>query len=317
REMISVGAALTMTRRRAIGLALGALAGAPTVRAQGTATPLKLGVLSDMDGPYGDLGGRGSIIAAQMAVQDFGGSVLGRPIAIISADHLNKPDVAVTIARRWFDQDGVTAIFDLTSSPVALAVQALAAEKKRLSFVSTASIDALTGKQCSPLGASWTFDSYSLAKIVATALATPDPSWFFLGVDNAGGDAMQNALTPFLRANGAKIIGSARHPYDTPDMSAYLLQAQSSGAGYIAVASSGSDLVNVIKQAREFGLSTSGQTLVGMPVFMSTLKAMGLDAANGLAFATGFASDASPEAAAWSQRLTWPRRMNGSGRKFP
>ncbi len=285
----------------AMALALVPILGLPTGKAR-AGDAVKVGVLTDMGGPYADVGGRGSVIAAEMAVRDFGGSVLGKPISVLSADNQEKPDVATAIARRWYDE-GVEMITDLSGSPMALAVQALATEKKRIAITTTASNDALTNQQCSPFGAHWVFDSYSTGKTVAPSLAAPGSTWFFLTVDNAGGEGLQKALVPFLQANGARVLGSVRHPLGTADMSSFLLQAQASGAKYIALANAGQDLVNVMKQAQEFGLAERGQTPVGMTVFMSTLKAMGLDAANGMLFATGFVSSASPEAAAWSKRF--------------
>lgn len=271
--------------------------------AHGAEPSVKIGVLTDMGGPYGDLGGPGSVIAAEMAVRDFGNSVLGRPIVVVSADHQSKPDVAVSIARRWFDVEGVNVIVDLSSSPVALAVQWLAAQKKRLTLISTAAAEALTNEQCSAYGAHWTWDSYSAGKAIAAAMAVPDSTWFFVAVDTAGGSALQGGLMRFLEKAGAKIVGGVRHPLNVADMSSFLLQAQASRAKYVALANGGGDLISAIKQAREFGLPQGGQTLVATVLFQTDIKALGLESAQGLVSATGFVSDANPDAAEWSKRF--------------
>ncbi len=256
-----------------------------------------------MNGPYSDIAGTGSVLAAQMAIEDFGTKALGKPIRFISADHQNNPDLGVSIAREWLDSQGVDIILDLPNSGVALAVQNLAREKNRISVISSAATDVATNQQCSPTGAHWTYDSYSAGKVLATALAKPGSTWFFITVDYVGGISLQNSATPFIEAAGGKILGSVRHPLNSSDMSSYLLQAQSSGAQYVAFASSGADLINGVKQAREFGLTSHGQQMVGIVVFMTDLKAIGLEAADGMAFTTGFAADSSPEAAAWATRF--------------
>lgn len=296
-----------LTRRgllRAGSGALGVAAGIPFVSSARAADEgVKIGVLNAVSGAYADIGGRGSVVAAQMAIADFGGSVLGKPVAIVSADHQSKPDIGLTIARQWIDRDGVDMILDLSTSPVALAVQGLGASKNRITIVSSGSVDALTGEQCSPYGAHWTYDSYSIAKVVSSALARSGSTWFFITVDNAGGHSLEAALTPFLKANGARILGSARHPLNTADMSSFLLQAQSSGANYIALANAGADMIGTVKQAQEFGITQAGQTLVGTATFLTDLKAMGLEAANGLVYGTAFYSGISPAAEEWSKRF--------------
>ncbi len=201
-----------------------------TASAQQGDRTVRIGVLTDMEGAYGDVSGKGSVVAAQMAIEDFGGHAFGNPIKLETADHQNKPDVAVAIARQWFGKDGIDMIVDLPNSGVALAVQHLAQEMNKISIISAASTDASTNKQCSPNGAHWTYDSYSAGKVVAKALGKPGSTWFFLTVDYAGGIGLQNSLSQFLEPAGAKVIGSARYPLDTLDMSSFLLQAQASGA---------------------------------------------------------------------------------------
>ncbi len=264
---------------------------------------MKIGVLTDLGGPYSDASGRGSVIAAEMAVRDFGGTVLGRPVTIISADHQGKPDVAVATARRWYDAEGVDVIADLAGSPIALAVQAVAAEKKRISLTSTAAADPLTNARCSPYGAHWTFDSYSLVKTLAAGFATPGSTWFILATDNDGGRAMARSIATILNKAGARIVGQTYHPLGTADMSSFLLQAQASGAKYIALGNGGADLVNAVKQAGEFGLTSHGQTVVAFATHLTDLKAMGLATAKGLVFPMGFVSEQSAEAAEWSRRF--------------
>lgn len=285
----------------AVTLAL--FVGVALVPAEAAAQQITIGVLTDMSSAYSDVGGTGSILAAKMAIDDFGGSVLGKPIRLVSADHQNKPDLGVAIGREWFDTQGVDMIVDLPSSAVALAVQNLAREKNRISIISSASTDIATNQQCSPTGAHWTYDGYSAGKVLATALAKPGSTWFFVTVDYIGGISLENSVKPFIEAAGGKVVGGVRHPLNSPDMSSYLLQAQSSGAQFIAFANSGSDLVNGMKQAGEFGLTSHGQQMVGTVVFMTDLKAIGLKAADGLFFSNGFSAAASPEAAAWSKRF--------------
>jgi branched-chain amino acid transport system substrate-binding protein len=292
----------TIVLRTVVALCLICTVATASAQQQGDRT-VRIGVLTDMEGAYGDVSGKGSVVAAQMAIEDFGGNALGTPIKLVAADHQNKSDVAVAIAREWYGKDGIDMIMDLPNSGVALAVQHLAYEMNKISIISAASTDAATNKQCSPNGAHWTYDSYSAGKVVAKALGKPGSTWFFLTVDYAGGISLQNSLSQFLEPAGAKVIGSARYPLDTLDMSSFLLQAQASGAKYVALATAGTGLVTTMKQAREFGLTSQGQTMVGIVVFMSDLKAIGLEAADGLLFSTGFWSEASPEAAAWSKRF--------------
>ena len=298
---------MTQNRRIAILLIVLLIGSVARLQAQpqmpGNA-PAKIGVLTELSGPYSDFSGRGSIAAAEMAVRDFGGSVLGRPVVVISADHQGKPDLALTIARRWFDEDGVTAITDISGSPVALAVESLATEKRRLALNATASTDALTNASCSPFSVSWTYDSYSFSNVLASVFAKPASTWFFLTVDNAGGRGLENALTPFLTAAGAKVVGHAYVPLGTSDMSAFLLNAQASGAQYIALANAGADMQNMLKQASEFGVTREGQQLIGMVVGLSDLSAMGLQLAGGLMFPAAFVADARPESRAWADRYS-------------
>jgi branched-chain amino acid transport system substrate-binding protein len=274
--------------------------------AAGTAsaqTPnVKIGVLTDMSGTYTDVSGKGSVLAAQMAIEDFGGKVLGNPITLVSADHQQKPDVAASIARQWFEKEGVDIILDLPNSGIALAVQNIAKEANRISVISSGLSDSATNKFCSPTGIHWTYDSYASGKMLAK-MAKAGSTWFFLRQDSIGGLAMENSLMPFLKAAKAKVVGSVRIPLNTPDMSSFLLQAQQSGAQYIPIANAGADLINTMKQAHEFGLASTGQMMVGIVVFLTDLKAIGLENASGLTYATAFFPDESEEARAWSNRF--------------
>lgn len=263
--------------------------------------PVVVGVLNDMVGPYSAISGPGSAIAAEMAAEDFGGSVLGRPIKVISADHQNKPDVGSAIARRWFDTEDVQLILDLPTSGVALAVQGVGREKGKITIISTGGPELATGAQCSPTGIHWVYDTYSAGKTIALANQTkPGTKWFFIVLDSVAGEFLLKATTRFVEPMGGKIVGVVKHPLNSGDMSSYLLQAQASGADIIAVGNAGADLVTTLKQAQEFGLK---QKLVSISTYISDIQAMGLEIANGISYATAFFPDQSPEAKAWSDRF--------------
>lgn len=293
--------------RRIRNSVLGALA----VAAAGLSGPLaarageavRVGVLTDMAGTYSAVAGSGSVLAAQMAIEDFGGKVLGKPISLVSADHQQKADVASSIARKWFDTDGVDIVLDLPNSVIALAVQNIAREKKKISVITTGGTEVATGAQCSPTGMHWVYDSYSLGKTLATALTKPGDKWFFVVMDNVAGEALQKGVERFLPSAGGTVVGSVRHPLNTPDMSSFLLQAQNSGANYIALGNGGSDLITSVKQASEFGITAGGQKLAAIVMFLTDLKAIGLDLGQGMVYATGFFPDQSEEARAWSKRF--------------
>src|SRR5260221_9585765 len=221
---------------------------------------VKIGVLSDMSSLYSDIAGQGSVIAAKMAVADFGGKVAGKPIEIISADHLNKPDVGSAIARQWIDQDHVDAIVDVPTSSVALAVQDVTKEKGKVFLISGAASSDLTGKSCSPTGVHWTYDTYALAHGTGGALVKQGAdSWFFLPADYAFGHALENDTTAVVKAAGGKGLGALNVPLNNADFSSFLLHAQSSKAQVISLATAGGDTVNSIKQASEFGIVAAGQ----------------------------------------------------------
>src|SRR5262245_10532508 len=230
---------------------------------------VKLGVLTDMAGVTADITGKGSLVAAEMAVREIGGTVLGKPVEVISADHQHKADVGAAIARRWFDVEGVDAIVDVPNSSVALAIQGLAREKKRIVLYSGAGTTALTNEQCSPYGFHWTYDTYAVSHGTASAVVKAGgSSWFILASDYAFGHQLQQDATSVIAAAGGKVLGAARHPLNTPDFSSFLLSAQASGAKVIGLANAGNDTVNAMKTAGEFGLVQGGQSLATLIFFL-------------------------------------------------
>ncbi len=266
---------------------------------------IKIGVLTDESGPYADTGGRGSVIAAKMAVEDFGGTIDGHKIDIVDADTQNKPDVASTIARRWFDTDGVSAVVDLPVTPVALAVQQLAKEKDRTVMITAAAISEFTNKLCSPVSTHWADDTHALTTGTARALLEHGGKrWFFITVDMAFGAALQRDATAVVTAGGGTVVGDAKHAIGATDYSSQLLQAQASGADVVAFASVGNDLVNLIKQAHEFGVGAEGkQRLGGFLIYISDIHALGLPTAQGFNLTAGFYWDQSPQSRAFAARF--------------
>ena len=287
------------TAALALGFALAAFA------ARADSPPLKIGVLTDESGPYVDSGGPGSVAAAEMAAQDFGGEVLGRKIEIVHADTLNKPDVASGVARRWFEVEGVSAITDLPVTPVAFAVQALAKEKNRTVLITAGATTDITAKFCTIGSSHWADDSYAMATSIAKAeTAGGAKTWYFLTVDTAFGAALQKTTTGVVEAAGGKVLGSVKYPINAPDFSSLLLQAQSSGAERIGLASVGGDLDNQIKQGAEFGIGKDGkQTMVGFLVYIQDIQALGLKAAQNLNLTSGFYWDQSDSARAFAKRF--------------
>lgn len=250
--------------------------------------------------------GAGSILTAKMAVADFGGVVLGRPIEVLSADFQFKPDVAVSIARRWFDQEGVSAITDMPISSAALAVQALAREKKRTMLISTAVTSGLTGKACSPYGSQWADDSYTLANSIVQGIHRADPAartWFLMVPDYALGMAIARDATAAITAAGGTVLGTARHPVETTDFSSFLLQAQASGASVIGLGSVGENMINTVKQATESGLMKGKQSVALFLAYITDIPSIGLETAQGLKIAEGFYWDQNDAARAFGKRF--------------
>ena len=288
---------------RAISSAAALLVTTSFAGAQVSDGVVKIGVLTDMTGLYSDLSGRGSVAAAQMAVEDFGGKVLGKRIEVVAADHQNKPDVGASIARRWFDLERVDAIADVPTSSVAFAVQEIARQKNRALLISSSGSSDLTGKACSPFSVHWTYDTYALSHAVGNALLKRGAdTWFFLTADYAFGLALEKDARAVVEAGGGKVLGSVRHPQDTSDFSSFLLQAQRSKAKIVALANAGGDTVNSIKQAQEFGI-TPKQQIVGLLTYISDVHSLGLQNAQGLLLASAFYWDMNEETRAWAKRF--------------
>jgi len=274
-------------------------------RAEIAKDTIKIGVLTDMSGLYSDLSGAGAVEAVRMAVADFGGALNGKKIEIVSADHQNKPDVATAIARKWFDQDGVDMIIDLTTSSVALAVQEVARAKNKLILVSGAASSDLTGKACAPTSVHWTYDTVALANGTGSAVVKAGgDTWFFITADYAFGHALERDTATVVKENGGKVLGQVRHPLNTSDFSSYLLQAQASGAKIIGLANAGGDTINSIKQASEFGIVKGGQKLAGLLIFLTDVHSLGLKTANGLQLTASFYWDQDDAARAFSKRYS-------------
>jgi branched-chain amino acid transport system substrate-binding protein len=265
---------------------------------------IKIGVLNDRSGLYADLSGEGSVIAARMALEDFGGSVNGVKVEILSADHQNKPDIGSGIVRQWIDVDKVDVIVDVPTSSVALAVNEIVREKNKVFLVSGAASSDLTGKACSPNTVHWTYDTWALANGTGKAIVqTGGDSWFFITADYAFGHALERDTSDVVKANGGTVLGAVRAPLNTPDFSSYLLQAQSSGAKIIGLANAGGDTINSIKQAAEFGIVQGGQSLAGLLVFITDVNALGLPIAQGLIMTESFYWDMNDQTRAFSDRF--------------
>ncbi|MBI3434344.1 MAG: ABC transporter substrate-binding protein [Proteobacteria bacterium] len=266
--------------------------------------PIRLGVLTDITSIYTDNSGIGSVTAAQMAVEDFGGSVLGRRIEVLSADHQNKADVGAGLARKWLDVDQVGAIVDVPNSSIALAVQEMTREKGRLFLATGAATSRLTGDACSPTGIHWTYDTYAASQGTARALTRQGgKTWFFITANYAFGAQLEADSQKVIAAEGGTTVGSVRHPVNTADFSSYLLQAQASGAKVIGLANAGGDFIQAVKQAAEFGIARSGQRLAGLLVFVADVHSLGLPTAQGLVLSSAFYWDMDADTRAWSQRF--------------
>src|SRR6201747_2335737 len=272
---------------------------------------VKIGALSDQSGLYADLGGAGSTLAAQMALEDSGLTAKGWKIDIISGDHQNKPDVGTTIARQWFDGDKVDVIVDVPNSGVALAVNNVVKEKNGTYINSGAATSDLTNAQCSPNTVHWTYDTYMLAHTTGQALVKAGgDTWFFLTADYAFGAALERDTTAVVTANGGKGVGGVKHPLNTSDFSSFLLQAQSSKAKIIGLANAGGDTTNSIKQAAEFGIVKGGQKLAALLLFLTDVKAIGLETAQGLNFTETFYWDMNDQTRAFSKKFAARMKNN-------
>jgi branched-chain amino acid transport system substrate-binding protein len=287
----------------AVALALTGFA-TTTLHAQTASGPVKIGVLADMSSIYSSIGGKGLVDAAKMAVEDFGGSVLGKPIELLSVDTQNKVDVASSRARQWFDVDGVDMVTDMPTSAIALAVSKLGEEKKKIVMVTSAASSDLTGKACSPYTAHWTYDTYAMSVGTAAAVVKAGgDTWYFLSADYAFGQALERDATQVIEANGGKVLGSSKHPLSAPDFSSFILQAQASKAKVIGLANGGQDTSNSIKQAAEFGVGKNGQKVAALLAFLSDIKSIGLQLAQGLYLTEAFYWDLNDKTRDWSQRF--------------
>jgi branched-chain amino acid transport system substrate-binding protein len=281
-------------------IAIGGLLAAQSASAQG----VKIGILNDQSGVYADYGGKYSVEAAKMAIEDFGGSVLGQKIEMITGDHQNKSDLAVSIARRWYDIENVDMITELTTSSVALAVQNLSSEKKKIDIVVGAASSRISGDACTPYSFHWAFDTHALAVGTGGALVKAGgDSWFFLTADYAFGYALEKDTSEIVTANGGKVLGSVRIPLNSSDFSSFLLQAQSSKAKIIGLANAGLDTANSIKQASEFGIASGGQKLAGLLMTLAEVNGLGLQAAQGLVLTESFYWDRNDKSRAFGERF--------------
>jgi branched-chain amino acid transport system substrate-binding protein len=283
--------------------------GAGAAQAQVSDGVIKIGVLTDMSSLYTDLSGRGSELAARMAIEDFGAAKKNMKVEVISADHQNKPDVGSSIARQWYDRDGVDVIVDTPNSGVALAVNQITREKGKAFLVSGAATADLTGKACSPNTIHWTYDTWMLANGTGNAIVkTGGDSWFFLTADYAFGHALERDTEAVVLKNGGKVLGKVRHPLNTQDFSSFLLQAQASKAKIIGLANAGGDTTNSIKQAAEFGVVKGGQNLAGLLVFITDVHSLGLPTAQGLIFTETFYWDQNDQTRAFAKRFSTANR---------
>ena len=273
-------------------------------QAQYTDGVVKIGVMTDMSGLYADITGPGSVVAARMAVEDFGAAAKGMKVEILAADHQNKPDVGSNIVRQWIDVDKVDAIADVPTSSIGLAVSQIVKDKNKVFLVSGAATSDLTGKACSPNTVHWSYDTWALANGTGKALVqTGGKTWFFVTADYAFGHALERDTAAVVEANGGRVLGRVRHPFPGTDFSSFLLQAQASKAQVIGLANAGGDTINSIKQAAEFGIVKGGQSLAGLLVFVNDIHALGLKTAQGLIFTESFYWDRTDASRAFAKRF--------------
>jgi branched-chain amino acid transport system substrate-binding protein len=289
-----------MTATIALAVSFGV---AGTAAAQVSDAVVKVGVLTDMTGAYSDLAGPGSVLAAQMAAEDFGGKVLGKPIVVVSADHQNKADIASSVARKWFDEEKVDVVADLVSSSTALAVMPVAAEKKRITLLSGPGSTPIAGEKCTAYNVHYTYNTWAMAAGTGRAVVQQGgKSWFFITADYVFGKSLEADTSKVVTASGGKVLGGVKAPFPTADFSSYLLQAQASGAQIVGLANAGADTINAIKQANEFGL-TKKQSLAGLLVFLSDVHSLGLATAKGMYLTTAFYWDRDDASRTWAKRF--------------
>ena len=293
-----------MVIRRGLQVVAAFALGAGLAQAQISDGVIRIGVMNDQSGTYADLAGPGSVVAARMAVEDFGAAKKGMKVEIVVADHQNKPEVGSSIARQWFDVDKVDTIVDVPTSSVVLAVNQIAREKNKVLIVSTGATSDLYGKACTPNSIHWTYDTWSLANGTGTAVVkTGGNTWFFLTADYAFGHALERDTEAVVLKNGGKVNGKVRHPFPSADMSSFLLQAQTSKAKIIGLANAGADTINALKQGAEFGIVKGGQQFAGLLVFLTDVHSLGLNVAQGLLLTESFYWDLNDQTRAFSQRF--------------
>ncbi|RVT97719.1 ABC transporter substrate-binding protein [Rhodovarius crocodyli] len=291
------------------GLASAAIWPASRALANASDNVVKIGVLDDMSGPFADQQGMGDVVAARMAIEDFGGRVLNAPIELVYGDLQNRPDIGMAIARRWYDQEKVDAIFGIGNSAVALAVQQLTREKGKINVSIAAGTTELTGRACTPNGLHWTFDNYALARgTVSAMIAEGKRKWYFITSDYAFGHSLEANGAAVVRALGGEVVGSSRAPLNEADFSAHLLRAASSGANAVGLAVAGTDLINAVKQMGEFGLLRRGIQPAALLCLLTNIKAIGLDTAQGLLFTEAYYWDQNEQTRAFAQRF---QRIHG------
>lgn len=287
----------------ACGVAPGALAQAPGI-SDGV---VRIGLLLDMAGPYSDIGGAGSVLAARMAAEDFGGTALGKPIEVVFADHQNKPDIASTKAREWFDTQKVDAITDVASSATSIAVVNVGKAKNKPVLIAAAAggSSRLTNEDCSPISVHWTYNTYTLANVTAKAATKAGgDSWYFITADYTFGHSLEKDTSDLVRAAGGKVVGAVRHPLNASDFSSFIVQAQASKAKVTGLANAGADTISVIKAAHDFGITQSGkQSIAGLLMYISDVHALGLRLTQGMMMTEGFYWDLNEETRAWSRRF--------------
>lgn len=290
--------------KRGLCVAVSMALGLGSAQAQISDDVVKIGVLNDQSGTYADLAGPGSVLAARMAVEDFGAAGKGIKVEVLAADHQNKPDVGSSVVNQWFDVDKVDVVMDVPTSSVVLAVNEIARRKNKALIVSTGATSDLTGKACSPNAIHWTYDTWSLANGTGSAVVkTGGDTWFFLTADYAFGHALERDTEAVVVKNGGKVLGKIRHPFPSADFSSFLLQAQASRAKVIGLANAGADTTNAIKQGAEFGIGRGGQQFAGLLVFLTDVHALGLDKAQGLLLTESFYWDLNDATRAWSKRF--------------
>ncbi len=276
----------------------------PQASAETPSTPLKIGLISDFQSVYSDIGGPGNVEASKMAIEEFGGTMFGKPIELITADVQNKADIAGSLARKWYENEGVDMIIDMPTSATALAGMEMSKQFEKIMIVTDAASSDITGKSCSPYTVHWTYDTYANAHTVGSAIVkNGGTTWFFITADYLFGHSIERDTGDVVRAAGGTVVGSARHPLNTADFSSFLLQAQSSKAKIVGLANGGSDTINAIKQAAEFGIVAGGQNLAGIVMFISDIHSLGLKLAQGLIITEAYYWDLNDRTRAFGKRF--------------